>query len=60
MGCGELLVMVSDGVGEEAAIGICREKAGAPEEILARCLVDCGETQGDDDATVVCIRLREE
>ncbi len=60
LGCGELLVMVSDGVGEEAAIGICREKAGAPEEILARCLVDCGTNQGDDDATVVCIRLREE
>ncbi|MBE6983205.1 MAG: hypothetical protein E7435_02835 [Ruminococcaceae bacterium] len=60
LGCGELLLLVSDGVGEEAAIRICREKAGAPEDILARCLVDCGTNQGDDDATVVCIRLREE
>lgn len=59
LGCGELLVMVSDGVGEEA-IRICREKAGAPEDILARCLVDCGANQGDDDATVICVRLREE
>ena len=60
LGCGELLLMVSDGVAEEVAIRICREKAGAPEDILARCLVDCGANQGDDDATVVCVRLREE
>lgn len=54
---GERLIMVSDGVGEESAFRICREKAGAPDEILARCLIDCGIHQGDDDATVVCIHL---
>ena len=56
---GERLVMVSDGVGEESAFRICREKAGAPDEILARCLLDCGTYQGDDDATVVCVRLKD-
>lgn len=59
LSCGELLLMVSDGIGQEAAIGICREKAGAPEEILGRCLVDCGTNTGDD-ATVICVQLREE
>lgn len=58
--CGERLIMVSDGVGEESAFRICREKAGAPDEILARCLIDCGIHQGDDDATVACIRLKAE
>ena len=56
--CGERLIMVSDGVGEESAFRICREKAGAPDEILARCLIDCSTYQGDDDATVVCMRLK--
>lgn len=58
--CGERLIMVSDGVGEESAFRICRENAGAPDEILARCLIDCGTYQGDDDATVVCVRLKGE
>lgn len=56
---GERLIMVSDGVGEESAFRICREKAGAPDEILARCLLDCGTYQGDDDTTIVCVRLKE-
>ena len=56
--CGERLVMVSDGVGEESAFRICRENAGAPDETLARCLIDCGTYQGDDDATVVCVQLK--
>jgi hypothetical protein len=56
---GERLLMVSDGVGEESAFRICREKAGAPDEILARCLLDCGTYQGDDDTTVVCVRLKD-
>ena len=56
--CGERLIMVSDGVGEESAFRICREKTDAPDEILARCLIDCGIRQGDDDATVVCVRLK--
>ncbi len=54
---GERLIMVSDGVGEDSAFRICRENVGAPDEILARCLIDCGIHQGDDDATVVCIHL---
>ena len=56
---GERLIMVSDGVGEESALRICREKVSAPDELMARCLLDCGTYQGDDDATVVCLRLRE-
>ena len=56
--CGERLVMVSDGVGEESAFRICREQAGAPDEVLSKCLIDRGIHQGDDDATVVCIRLK--
>jgi len=57
---GERLIMVSDGVGEESAFRICREKADAPDELLAKCLIDCGIHQGDDDATVVCVHLRAE
>jgi hypothetical protein len=58
MRCGERLIMVSDGVGEESAFRICREKADASDEVLARCLIDCGVHQGDDDATVVCVHLQ--
>ena len=60
LSCGERLLMVSDGVSEESASGICRENTGASDEMLAKCLMDCCVEQEDDDATVVCIRLREE
>ncbi len=59
LNCGELLLMASDGVGEECVLAVCREMAGAPDEILAGRLIERGAAQ-EDDATVVCIRLREE
>lgn len=57
---GERLIMVSDGVSEEIALRCCEEYGSAEEEILAQKLLDWGKTQGEDDATVVCLRLKEQ
>ena len=54
---GELLVMVSDGVGEEEAMVCCQSMAGHPSKELATALLSCGKLGGIDDATVVLVQL---
>lgn len=56
---GQRLVLVSDGVGEAGALRICRENMALGDEELAQRLISYGHLQGEDDATVVCIRLKE-
>lgn len=55
---GELLMMVSDGVGEEEALHRCMKLADRPPGEVAKALLTCSETAGEDDATVVCVSLR--
>ncbi len=54
---GELLVLVSDGVGEEEALHCCLTLAGQPPGDVAAALLACGQLGGEDDATVVVIQL---
>lgn len=54
---GELLVMVSDGVGEEEAMVCCQTMANRPTPDLATALLSCGKLGGIDDATVVLVQL---
>ncbi len=55
---GETLVMVSDGVGEEEALRCCRPGAArSPGELATRLLTE-NQPEGQDDATVVLVRLR--
>jgi stage II sporulation protein E len=54
---GETLVLVSDGVGEEEALHCCATLAGQPPGDVAAALLACGQLGGEDDATVVVIRL---
>ncbi len=54
---GQLLLMVSDGIPENEALRCCLDGAGcSPGELAAR-LLSRAEVQGDDDATVIAIRL---
>lgn len=55
---GETLVMVSDGIGEEEALHCCLKAVGKPLEGLADELLECGQLGGEDDATVVIVRLK--
>ncbi len=54
---GETLVLVSDGVGEEEALRCCLENLGRSPEKLATGLLCCGQDGGQDDATVITLRL---
>lgn len=54
---GGTLVMVSDGIGEEEALRCCLKLAGEEPEAIARSLLACGLLTGEDDATVVTVRL---
>ena len=54
---GELLVLVSDGVGEEEALHLCLNMAGASPGELARGLLTRSQLGGEDDATVVTVCL---
>lgn len=54
---GELLVMVSDGVGEEEALNCCMKNPGHDPEALADAMLERGQLGGEDDATVVLVRL---
>ncbi len=54
---GETLVMLSDGVGESQALHCCTRMAGQPPGELAAALLRCGQLGGEDDATVVLVRL---
>ncbi len=54
---GEVLFMVSDGVGEEEALHCCMKKVGSAPGEIARSLLGCSYMSGDDDATVVTVRI---
>lgn len=53
----ETLLLVSDGIGEEAAFHCCLTGVGlSPGELAAR-LLTCAQVGGQDDATVITVRL---
>lgn len=54
---GQLLVMVSDGVGETEALRCCMNGVGKTPGEIAAALLSAGRTVGQDDATVVIISL---
>ena len=54
---GEILVLASDGVGEEEALHCCLEMVGSSPGELARTLLTRSQLGGEDDATVVTVRL---
>ena len=53
----QTLVMVSDGVPEDAAQRCCVNHADRSAGELARSILTCSQVQGQDDATVITIRL---
>ena len=54
---GETLVLVSDGIGEEEAMRCCMKHAGQLPGELTTALMACTQQSGEDDATVVTVRL---
>lgn len=54
---GEVLLLVSDGVGEEEALHCCLNMVGASPGELARSLLTCSQLSGEDDATVITVSL---
>jgi len=54
---GETLILVSDGIGEEEALHCCLQMAGQSPGELANALLSCGKDAGEDDATVITVRL---
>lgn len=54
---GETLVLVSDGVGEEEALRCCQGGAARSPGELATKLLTCASVEGQDDATVMIVRL---
>ena len=55
---GECLLLVSDGVPQDAALRCCLLRAGAAPSQLAQQLLSCGQLEGEDDATVVTVSLQ--
>ncbi len=55
---GELLVLVSDGIGEDEALRCCLKMVGSAPGELARSLLSCSRFSGEDDATVVTVRIK--
>jgi len=56
---GQMLVMVSDGVGETEALRCCMNGVGKTPGEIAAALLSAGRTAGQDDATVVTISLEQ-
>ncbi len=54
---GQTLFLISDGVGEEEALRCCLDGVGLPPGELAARLLKSGCLGGEDDATVVTVRL---
>lgn len=54
---GQRLVLLSDGIGETEAMQCCLKNAGAEDRYLAELLLDAARAGGEDDATVVILRL---
>ena len=57
---GQLLVMVSDGIGETEALRCCMNGVGKTPGEIAVALLSAGQMGGQDDATVVTISLEED
>lgn len=55
---GECLLLVSDGVPQEAALRCCLLRGDATPGELAQQLLTCGQLEGEDDATVVTVFLQ--
>lgn len=53
----EILLLVSDGVPEEEALRCCAEWRSADAEELANRILACAHGSGEDDATVIAVRL---
>jgi len=53
----QLLLMVSDGISEEMALECCMDNLGCSPGVLATRLLSRSQSRGEDDATVVTIRL---
>ena len=54
---GETLILVSDGIAEEDALRCCGDSLDLTPGELAAKLLACGQLSGEDDATVVTVRL---
>ena len=54
---GELLLLVSDGIGQEQALNCCLQNMLATPGELARSILTYGQISGEDDATVVTVSL---
>ncbi len=54
---GEILVMVTDGAGGEAAERFIRQYGGLSPKELASGIVSCSHAQGEDDRTAAVIKL---
>ena len=54
----QVLLMVSDGVDGEAALSICAELAGGSVAEMGTQLLQYCHSQGEDDATVIAVRLK--
>ena len=57
---GQLLVMVSDGIGETEALRCCMNGVGKTPGEIAAALLSAGQLGGIDDATVVVISLEQD
>ena len=55
---GETLVLLSDGAGGEEALRQAWERTGEPAGELAARILESGQEDGSDDATVAVVRLR--
>lgn len=55
---GECLLLVSDGVPQEAALRCCMDRKTSTPGELAQQLLSCGQPEGEDDATVVTVTLQ--
>ena len=56
---GEVLILVSDGVGEAETLRCCQQTEGLPIPELARKILDCAQLSGEDDATVITVFLKQ-
>lgn len=54
---GQTVLLVSDGIPEEEALHCCAEHRTAQPEELADRLLSCARMGGEDDATVIAVRL---
>lgn len=54
---GQRLVLLSDGIGETEAMQCCLKNFAADDKYLAALLLEAARAGGEDDATVVIVRL---